>query len=81
MSKQTPQGRNTDSSPMTYEVQHFPSLAQTRNRLAMEAEEMNATDLRSAAIEAQIDVSTAKTKDALVQTVKGAARGSEATTT
>jgi hypothetical protein len=64
---------------MTYEVAYYPSLSQQRTRLAMEAEAMTVTDLRTAAAEAQIDTSSAKTKEALVTTVKQAARGTDAT--
>jgi len=74
-------GSNTDPSPMTYEVTTFPSLAQERMRLAMEAEEMNATDLRAAAEDAQIDISGAKSKADLVDAVRQGARGTDAAAT
>jgi hypothetical protein len=77
----TTQGKNTDPSPMTYEVQIFPSLAQERARLAMEAETMNATDLRTAAEAAQIDTSGAKNKTDLVERVRQGARGTDSAAT
>jgi hypothetical protein len=67
-------GRNTDPSPMTYEVSFFPSIAQTRARLAAEADAMNADELRAAATDALIDVQSAKTKKELVAAVREGAR-------
>jgi hypothetical protein len=68
------ESHNADASPMTYDVTFIPSFQQQRNRLAMEAESMSMTDLKAAAAEAQIDTSGVKSKDALVSTVKDAAR-------
>jgi hypothetical protein len=70
--------KNAEPSAMTYEVTHFPSLAQARMRLAMEAEGMKMEDLRVAAEEAQIDTEGVKTKGALVEAVKSGARGAQA---
>ena len=78
MASKPKEGRNTDPSPMTYEVSHFPSFAQTRNRLAMEAGGMTVAELKAAAEEAQIDTGDATTKEALVKAVKTGARGAEA---
>lgn len=66
--------RNTEPSPMTYEVTHYPSFIQMRNRLAAEADGMTMEELKSAAVEAQIDTGDAKTKSDLVSAVKDGAR-------
>lgn len=68
------EGRNTDPSPVTYEIQHFPSLAQQRAIVAMEAEGLNVEELREAAEEVHIDVSDARSKKDLVEAVKDGAR-------
>lgn len=73
-----PNPKNAEASPMTYEVTHFPSLAQLRTRLALEAETMNMIDLRTAAEDLQIDTERARTKGALVDAVKSGARGVQA---
>lgn len=65
---------------MAYEVTYFPSLAQRRARVAIEAESMNVGDLREAAAGAHIDVGQAKTKAELVEAVRQGARGTDATT-
>lgn len=79
--EKAPPEKNTEPSPMTHEVRVFPSLAQQRMRLAAEAESMSATELRTAAADAQIDTSGAKSKEQLVAAVQQGARGTDAAAT
>jgi hypothetical protein len=73
MSKPAPD-RSAEASQPTYEVQFFPSLAQQRARLAAEADDMKMSELREAAAEVHIDTSGARSKQELVDVVKGSAR-------